>query len=479
MSLNRAIDGMGWPRQPAQIVEVARQAKRRVFNLPSWLFTLAARWNLPWIAALLTRAFIRIEPPEPSTGRTTARTVLMLPRAIFIEDVTTVFGSRSDFRIARVPNYWIKSLARAYLPDDIDDNSYVRSDQDGKDRQTAYRQFLEHMWPRLHRLLRIDVVVTANFAYHAERELATALENLGTPFVAMYKECFKSPGYVQFAKDVYEQRRGRFTGRRVLVYNRIEQNLLADTDVMAVDGVTVCGMPRLDRIHAWRRQVAGQRRQTNARPMVLFFSFPTGVGLPRLSRKAAAGFAGNTETLPPQFQGLSFENLARNTHEAMLTLARDNPDIDVVVKSKVHKRHRTEMEALVGPQKDLPPNLEIVAGGDPFALIARCDVACGFNSTALLETIAAGKPVVVPVFSEAAETWMAPFVRDMGTAVEYATSEHDLVVRLAQTAREIRSVPAELDDRHKAILDHWVGNADGCAARRVRQAIEVEVSPAG
>ena len=68
-------------------------------------------------------------------------------------------------------------------------------------------------------------------------------------------------------------------------------------------------------------------------------------------------------------------------------------------------------------KEDLPANVTLITSGDPFDLIARCQVVVGFNTTGLLEAIATGKPVIVPRFAEASDpamqdlisTWALPW----------------------------------------------------------------------
>ena len=89
--------------------------------------------------------------------------------------------------------------------------------------------------------------------------------------------------------------------------------------------------------------------------------------------------------------------------------------------------------------RDRPANLKLVVGGDPQDLIARASVVCGFTTTALLEAIAAGKPVVVPRFAEAAVNQTRPYFLDLGAAVEHAASAGDLYGQLL--ARAVPPVP--------------------------------------
>ncbi|MBT5859849.1 MAG: hypothetical protein HOH89_01705 [Alphaproteobacteria bacterium] len=116
-----------------------------------------------------------------------------------------------------------------------------------------------------------------------------------------------------------------------------------------------------------------------------------------------------------------------------------------------------------------------MVGGDPQDLIARASIVCGFTTTALLEAIASGKPVVVPRFAEALDDASKPFFLDLGDAVDHAASADDLYDRLLAGAVPPVAPPANLSDHAADMLDHWAGNPDGKAGDRVRAAVMAEI----
>ena len=88
-----------------------------------------------------------------------------------------------------------------------------------------------------------------------------------------------------------------------------------------------------------------------------------------------------------------------------------------------------------------------------------------------MEAIAAGKPVIVPRFLEAAEPARQDLIIDLGEAVSYACSADDLV-RLIVSDAARREVLPELSEPASKVLRYWVGNDDGAAGRRALDAIE-------
>jgi hypothetical protein len=120
---------------------------------------------------------------------------------------------------------------------------------------------------------------------------------------------------------------------------------------------------------------------------------------------------------------------------------------------------------------DLPPNLRIAHGGDALPYIAEASIVCGFNSTTIFETLAAGKPVLLPWFSEALSPEALPYILDLRGIVPVAESAQVLKHRLIDLALNPLPVQGELDSAVSEALKYWTGNSDGNAGRRVREMI--------
>ena len=431
---------------------------------------MSAARNRPRIAALLILpAFKTLKPAKAAE----ARTVVILPKEGFTEDVMTALADADAVKVVALPRMIVKLLAAPFLPYFIDDNNYASAGADHDAAKARYRRFLVGVFETILRVMRIDAVITGNFSYATERELASAMQHLGVPFIALHKENLKTPGRVEFFERVYRERRGPFTGRKILVYNEIERDLQIRAGVAKPGRIAITGMPRLDRMHAWRRANAGTAR----RGRILFFVFSSATGMPRVVRKGETAGQVWFEDEERADGDISLAKLSDGACGALLRLTQDNPDIEVVVKSKGRRRDLDETAALFGfaSEAELPPNMHVVHGGDVLDLIADASVVCGFNSTALLEAVAAGKPVVMPWFAEAETPEVLPYLIDLRGVATAAASPDELRAALVRGALEGKPVPAELDAGAKRTLAVWTGNDDGHAAARTRDAILIEI----
>ena len=119
--------------------------------------------------------------------------------------------------------------------------------------------------------------------------------------------------------------------------------------------------------------------------------------------------------------------------------------------------------------------MKIIAGGDPFDLITRCSFVTGLHSTTLFESIAAGKPVLVPRFAEAADSEMQPFLLDFGGAVVFADSAEAFARSLTELGTTHRSQVSVWNAERATILQRWYGNPDGNSAVRIWNALNREL----
>jgi len=446
-----------------------------------FVFRLLARWRLPGIAAYLL-AFVSYWMPMrvATSGSAPRYRALIMTRPGFAQDIEESFQDSDEFKLIPWPNFALKAFASAILAPTLDHNHYLTDDPVETATKAEYRDFLRKLWRHFLAVRPVDVVLTGNFGYFTEREFATVLEEAGTPFIAMHKENLKSPGRVKFWHTIYTERRGQFTGRSILVYNEVERDLQISSQVMSPEKIKVTGMPRLDKFHRWRRAHAALKPEVS-RPLVLLFAFDRADKLPAIRRKPAAGIPGNVEPMNGQLGGnLSWAQLGDGLHRAIVRLAKERPDLDIVIKTKDRLRRQKDiMEMLAATGQELPTNLRLVTSGDPFDLVAASTVVIGFNTSGLLEALAAGKPVVVPWFGEASHPEMREHIIDLGDAVDYGYSPDELIKHVCRHADNAAGASAELTPETAAALRHWAGNDDGASGHRVRGSICAEIEHEG
>jgi hypothetical protein len=430
----------------------------------------------PLLAALLFRAALHKAKVQ---GSSKARYVaLLMSRPGLTEDAISIFGNAQQFTCIAAPQGLLKAIASGMLTETIDEQNYADLSEEEERSKRVYREFLQKMFGWLARFYRIDVIISGNFAYYAERELHAAAESLGIPFVVLHKENLKSEARVEYFQDIYRNRRGPFTGRHIIVYNSIERDIQVASGVVSADRVSVCGMPRLDRSHYWRRAAAGT--PLPSQPSVIFFTFGAKTGLPGIRRKnhlpglVLQSHGEYTEPMDPEIERLTWADTLAQTMRAIAEFAEANPHVRVIMKSKRGYAQRKAFNDVSGQR--MPVNIEWVEEGDPMPLLEKTWAVVSMNSTAVLESLATGKAVLTPAYAEAGTELMRPWLADFGSAVERMQSSKQLVERLTEICSGPPPfVPSKLGREAIETLDRWAGNSDGMASERARKVIEAEV----
>lgn len=438
----------------------------RVKSLYGALIQLSAKLNLPRIAALLVVPCLHKMKADVGAD---ARTIVVLPKDGFTQDVMSALSAAPALAVIGLPRMVLHRLSRGFLPYFMDNNNYISCGAEFDSAKLKYRHFLKVLFRVLRRFVRIDAMMSGNFAYAAERELASAMSEMGIPFIVLHKENLKTPGALNFFERIYRERRGPFTGHKILVYNEIERDLQIRSGIVKPRAVEIVGMPRLDRVHAWRRANAGSTVPNR----ILFFVFSPETGIPRLGRKLPTYGSSYYETPQDEGEKISLSRLSAESCRVLVRIARENPEISLVVKSKGRLKDYADTALLfdVKSEAELPKNMQIVHGGDIMPLISDASVVCGFNSTALLESVAAGKPVVIPWFAEAESPRIWPYLVDLRNICMIAQSPDDLYEKLIDLAHHPIPTPAELEMGRRQSLALWTGNDDGYSALRTRNAI--------
>ncbi len=433
----------------------------------------------PFLAALLFRA--ALHKAKGLDSRNARYVALLMSRPGLTEDAMSIFGKAPQFACIAAPQGLLKAIASGMLKETIDEQNYANLSEEEERSKRVYLEFLERMFGWLSRFCRIDVIISGNFAYFAERELHAAAESVGIPFVVLHKENLKSHARVDYFQDIYRNRRGPFTGRRIVVYNAIEREIQIASGVVSPDRVSVCGMPRLDRSHEWRRAAAGT--PLPAHPSVIFFTFGAKTGLPGIRRKnqlpglILKAHGKYTEPMDPEIERLTWADTLAQTMRAIADFAAGNLHVRVIMKSKRGYAQRVSFKSVAG--QSIPPNIEWVEEGDPMPLLEKAWAVVSMNSTAVLESLATGKTVLTPAYAEAGTELMRPWLADFGPAVERMQSRQQLVQRLTEICSgSAPVVPTALSRDAAETLERWAGNSDGKASERVRNVIEAEVARA-
>lgn len=414
------------------------------------LIGLSVRLRSPALTAHLARLLSR------SIDRQGGYNVLCLGRPIFDEDIEELakYGGTLNYMI--VPKAVFISIFNCFLPQLVRNHAKYHELTELEREKTRYREFLEAFLEHFRRGVRIDAILTANYNYSWQQELAVAARNRGIPFVVLFKEgispLFAEGVSPQQAYDllVAKYTNNRFIGDRLLVYN---DRIKAGFSNVRIEGISpemveVVGIPRFDRY--FRLESPGRN--------VVFFSFYF---------EDKARHLGLTDEESEKYLAKT-----REFHVEVLKFAAAHPDIPVTIKTKNNSKYLKYVETIASETGHAGlANVVITNQGNVYDLIRGAQAVIGYNSTTLLEAFAARRIVMAADFR-----WGS--VRDYFD--EYPNLPH-YVTDARDMANVMSSVGAgrPIDDPDlNSLLRERVYIPDGQASARAEAAIRRAITDA-
>lgn len=434
--MNRSAQRAGAGRSKA--VSLATKVITR-FNLVYW----SARLRAPFLTYLLVRPLSRF------LDRQSQYNVLCLGRPIFEEDIEGLakYGGKLNYLI--IPKSVFLSIFSYFIPQLLLSHAKYYEEK-GYDRQKSqYRSFLSKLLKIVGNDLRIDAILTANYNYSWQQELAIAARDLNIPFVVLFKEgisplfTYRVSPEESYSLLVSNYTNNNFIGSKLLVYNERIKEGFDHSGISGIeDGIVeAVGIPRFDRYFRLRSQ---------GDDLVFFsFNFEDKARHLGLSRDEYERYLAKT----------------REFHVEVMKFAAEHPRQKVIIKTKNHIKYLKYVEEIASTEnlEDLP-NLILTNQGDVYELIRNAQAVIGYNSTALLEAFAARRIVMTPDFR-----W--GIVRDY-------FDEYPELAKYVANASDIADVlskgrPVSLDDPDlSSLLRERIHIPDGKACERTETAIQ-------
>jgi hypothetical protein len=300
-----------------------------------------------------------------------------------------------------------------------------------------------------------DAFVAPSDVFFYVRAAPEACHALGVPFLVAQKETTISPHTMrEHAERVRRLAPPVADHMTVCSEHHKEFWVRAGADA---DAITVTGQPRFD-LFAQRDIWPTDVGYGDGGPAVLFLSYfvdayhPTeGTGEPAWAR------------------------LHRETEEGLWELAREGWRVLIKPHPQQGARElKARLRDAVGPLWEQRVFV-VEPTADVRPLVAAADVTVGYQSTAMLEAMLAGRPALYTAWDPETRRLsgeLIPFA-DWADVIDVVTESG----ALAPTVRARRGwqADAELLGRRREIVEHYLGPVDGGAARRTLDVLRAEV----
>lgn len=404
---------------------------------------IAARLNAPKICARL----VNLVSNRIDTGG--RNDVLCLSRSIFDEDITTMAAYGGKLNYVLVPKEVFISITRVFLPELLYAHANYHDPHNCTMRKSDCRLFLVQLLRAMKVRRNFSAILSANYNYSWQQELCAAAIELNIPVGIYFKEGI-SPlqrGSSHIVDPhlalVQKYTNNKFIGSKLFVYNNLVRNAFINAGIMGINKSTVAtvGIARFDRYFHLAKNGTH----------VVFFSF-------NLEEK--------TRHLEPSSVELQvFFEKTKAFHAEVIKFALENPHEKVIIKTKSNPKFIVQIRALMQEMNCLNlPNLTITNEANVFDLIKNAKAVIGYNSTALLEALAARRLVMCADFKQ---DNLKDFFHDYPRLASRVTTANDIKAVLSRKHMKISP-----DDRELiSILFDRIHTPDGRASKRLESSI--------
>ena len=173
---------------------------------------------------------------------------------------------------------------------------------------------------------------------------------------------------------------------------------------------------------------------------------------------------------------VTWSKMIKIVNRTIIELASENPKINFICKAKASMAdEQTEFLKKSSNLYDLPANIEFISEGVGHNLLKKTSLVIGFNTTAILESIAAGLPTIVPNIFSSDEKQIIKHTHQVNDGVLVPKTSHELKEIIMDTLN-IDGHHSKLNRGQKNTLDRLMGNSDGKAGDRLRNFFDANMS---
>jgi len=377
--------------------------------------------NCTLVVALFYKAFIIKEKESKSGNKSIIKnydeiTILALNADKFRGDLECLVEV-GNFKVLTLGNMWQTILMYAFTRTKVGVTEYVNAGVGSiiDKWKNKINIFFEGFISALLKLIKIDCVITVNYRYVEDLPWVMHFEKKGIPHICLYRE-----GLILFdrAYDAVTARNRRFKGypvTHIIVQNQKSRNSFVESGFVTEAQISVCGALRMDILLKQINSGNGSSldKCKARRKRVILFYFPDNLwlfGKEKLSGNDilsdnAHKYRYGTDIWPKR------TGLFTDLHMSFVRLAIKYPEVDFVIKpTPKDMRNSISWGGYIkfvnesGVDLSKLKNYTVEPDANVHDLIMNSDVVIALQSTTVMESAIAGKPVIFPLFYKYKET---------------------------------------------------------------------------
>jgi len=248
-----------------------------------------------------------------------------------------------------------------------------------------YKIFLIEFLKKLKKQYNFNSFIGFNFEYFAEIDLHNVCSELKIPFLILYKESVTSELDKNYRVHILRKKREKFQGYKMALYSNFAKKYLTESNFVNKNQVEVVGCPRLSKSFSLKK--------ISPKNQILYYAIENGRGLPNPMVKIYGNrFFKDLKDHRNYNPKYNWKTLHIQIIEILKKFALKNPKVLIIIKIKTGESPNTKQYL------NLPKNIKIHYFGPGHKLLKDSKVIIAWNTTAILEAIAANRFILLPYF---------------------------------------------------------------------------------
>ncbi len=358
-----------------------------------------------FLVAILLRLAIKQRKPNGKNtifySKTSNKfTLLALDSERYRGDID-ILAKSENFRVLHIKQGWERLLTEVYLNGiEIDSILEAHNDVELSDKHKKTQLLITKILSKLYKIIDIDCVTTVHFKYLPDHYWTLVSENLNIPYIMLYRECNLMSPYIYNKVLFLMMRFKTFHGSHVIVHNKKCKDVFIEANFFEERKITIASALRMDYlVNNINQRNNNNLTQEKKRKKFTLFYFPIDSSMFGARRRTIGD-----QTYYSDSWWSERERFFSQLHNVILKLAKENKDIDFIIKPKeifMHEKSWNFYEKVIADSDiDIKKlnNYIVDASADTHNLISDSSIICGGQSSTTVESLVLGKRFILPAF---------------------------------------------------------------------------------
>lgn len=370
----------------------------------------------------------------------------------FDQDIIALKKANIYFRITTISAFSFNRIFRCFVKQEKDE-WYTINDKKNLKTRSDYSIFFRKYFLPLLKLLKVKAFIMPSDLYPYLRDIIPILKENKIINIVIDKEGTISPYDFEIFSDSIKNN-NPFISDLILVWNERQKIFWKKCGIDDDSIIHVIGQPRSD---FWFRKQKPTRDLRKFMPAdklnVLFFSFDKSAYIPEHLYNSGM---------------ITWDLLYKEVHSSIIRFAQKYPNINFVIKT--HPQQNAVDEEFRNIIKQLK-NINIIGGSKlSNELIKYSQIVIGFQTTALIEAMVCGKPIIYTFWGDAPKIAedLIPFHKTdaLWTAKSKVQLENYFEICLSNS-----NIPQTQQSARKVFVEKYFHNCNGQTSKRTLQKI--------